>query len=225
MKNEVRIFHSKMAKRVPVGIGIVIIDKDRLLIGCRKGSHGAGIYLHVVNIYLFFHFFIPNVKLIILGTWALPGGYLEYGEDFFEAGLREVEEETGIIRDKFKLDSVRMIPHIANNILRSNETGEVTTHTVSIFIEVQVKNDVKVEAKIVEVDKCSEWRWVHYSKDEIPSPMFPSLQSLLNSTYTLPTTTNVEKNCPVNHISEEKKCPIIHPKGNLSLSLSLSHTN
>ena len=28
--------------------------------------------------------------------WVLPGGRLEYGEDFFECGKREVKEETGL---------------------------------------------------------------------------------------------------------------------------------
>ena len=30
------------------------------------------------------------------GTWALPGGHLEFGESFAACGLREVAEETGL---------------------------------------------------------------------------------------------------------------------------------
>ena len=30
------------------------------------------------------------------GRWCLPGGFVEFGEDFLSAGLREVTEETGL---------------------------------------------------------------------------------------------------------------------------------
>jgi 8-oxo-dGTP diphosphatase len=30
------------------------------------------------------------------GRWCLPGGFIEFGEDFLSAGLREVKEETGL---------------------------------------------------------------------------------------------------------------------------------
>jgi 8-oxo-dGTP diphosphatase len=55
-----------------VGVGVVLRDRDnRVLLGLRKGSHGAGL-------------------------WSLPGGHMEIGEGFFEVCRREVYEETGI---------------------------------------------------------------------------------------------------------------------------------
>ncbi len=59
-------------KRVQVGVGVFIKRNGKILVGKRKGSHGAG-------------------------TWALPGGHLEPGELFETCCKREVLEETGLI--------------------------------------------------------------------------------------------------------------------------------
>lgn len=61
-----------MDNRIRIGIGVMIFDGDgKILIGKRKGSHGAGEY-------------------------SFPGGHLEYGESFGECAKREVMEECGI---------------------------------------------------------------------------------------------------------------------------------
>ena len=54
-----------------VGVGVIIVKAGKVLIGERKGSHGAGQY-------------------------ALPGGKLEWKETWEECARREVLEETGI---------------------------------------------------------------------------------------------------------------------------------
>jgi 8-oxo-dGTP diphosphatase len=59
-------------KRVQVGVGVFVKRNEKILLGKRKGSHGAG-------------------------TWALPGGHLEPGESFETCCKREVLEETGLI--------------------------------------------------------------------------------------------------------------------------------
>ena len=58
-------------QRPRVGVGVFIKKEGKILVGERKGSHGAG-------------------------TWALPGGHLEGGESFEECCIREVFEETGL---------------------------------------------------------------------------------------------------------------------------------
>ena len=30
------------------------------------------------------------------GKWSLPGGFIEYDEDFLSGGIREIKEETGL---------------------------------------------------------------------------------------------------------------------------------
>ena len=54
-----------------VGIGVMIIKDGKVLLGKRKGSHGAGEY-------------------------AWPGGHMEYMESFEGCAKREVQEETGM---------------------------------------------------------------------------------------------------------------------------------
>lgn len=69
-------------KRPQVGLGILIQnDKKEVLLGRRKGSHGAG-------------------------EWAFPGGHLEFGETIFETARREIAEETGLTAGNMELISV-----------------------------------------------------------------------------------------------------------------------
>ena len=58
-------------KRPRVGVGVFVKRNGKVLVGKRKGSHGAG-------------------------TWALPGGHLEPGESFEACCEREILEETGL---------------------------------------------------------------------------------------------------------------------------------
>ena len=55
-----------------VGIGVLVLKGDRLLLGRRRGSHGAG-------------------------EFASPGGHLEPLERFEDCAVREVREETGLV--------------------------------------------------------------------------------------------------------------------------------
>ena len=57
--------------RPHVGIGVILVNPDgHILIGKREGSHAP--------------------------YWSIPGGYLEAGESFEAAAIREVKEETGL---------------------------------------------------------------------------------------------------------------------------------
>lgn len=54
-----------------VGVGVLIFRDGLLLLGRRRGSHGAG-------------------------DWSAPGGHLEFGETPQQCAEREVAEETGL---------------------------------------------------------------------------------------------------------------------------------
>lgn len=54
------------------GVGVIVLRDDKhVLLGLRKGAHGAG-------------------------TWSFPGGHLEAGESLVDCAKREVLEETGL---------------------------------------------------------------------------------------------------------------------------------
>lgn len=61
----------EMVESPKVGIGVIVVDGNRVLIGKRRGSHGSG-------------------------TWGFPGGHLEFGETAETCAARELFEETGL---------------------------------------------------------------------------------------------------------------------------------
>ena len=58
-------------ERPLVGVGVVVIDQGRMLLVER----GSG----------------P-----LVGSWAIPGGKVRYGERLTDAAVREIQEETGL---------------------------------------------------------------------------------------------------------------------------------
>jgi 8-oxo-dGTP diphosphatase len=67
--------------RPVIGVGLMIIKGNQILLGKRKGSHGAGEYGGI-------------------------GGHMEHGETFEECALRELREECG---PDFKVKNVRFL--------------------------------------------------------------------------------------------------------------------
>lgn len=60
-----------MENTTRVGVGVMVFKDNKILLGKRKSSHGAGEY-------------------------AFPGGHLEYMESFSDCAKREIGEECGI---------------------------------------------------------------------------------------------------------------------------------
>ena len=125
-------------KRPKVGVGVIIIKDDKVLLGKRKGSHGEG-------------------------SWAFPGGHLEFGESLEECANREVMEETGIT-----IKNIRKISY-TNDIFP--EEGK---HYITCFVRADYDAG---EVQILEPNKCEKWDWFEWNK--LPEPCFIPLQNLL----------------------------------------------
>ncbi|KAK3358280.1 NUDIX hydrolase domain-like protein [Lasiosphaeria ovina] len=117
------------APKVRVGVGAFVlatsnepVENPRFLVGKRLRAHGAG-------------------------TWALPGGHLEFGESLEECGAREVDEETGL-----KVKNVRYLT-ATNDIMTADNK-----HYITCFV-VGERADENQEAELREPDKCEAWEW------------------------------------------------------------------
>lgn len=124
-------------KRPKVGVGVLIRNNGKVLLGKRKGAHGEG-------------------------TWAPPGGHLEFGESIEDCALREVAEEAGI--------KVKPIESKAftNDIFEKEQKHYITLFMVCDFIS--------GTPKLLELEKCEKWEW--FSWNDLPKPLFVPIQNL-----------------------------------------------
>ncbi|KAL6253329.1 hypothetical protein RBB50_001052 [Rhinocladiella similis] len=115
----------------------------KFLMGQRLGSHGSG-------------------------TYALPGGHLEFGETFEECAAREVLEETGLpVQDLTFLTAT-------NSVMGEAEGGK---HYITVFMTAKVRMDGDAGAgvgedglpiaRLMEPEKCAGWDWVSWRQYEM----------------------------------------------------------
>jgi len=127
----------KEKNRPKVGVGVVTIKEGKVLLGKRKGAHGGG-------------------------SWAPPGGHLEFGESLEACAARELEEEAGL-----KALSFQTGPW-------TNDIFENGKHYLTLFVFV---HEFEGEPKLLEPEKCEGWQWFDW--DTLPSPLFPSVSALI----------------------------------------------
>ncbi len=120
-----------------VGVGVLVLRDGLLLLGQRRGAHGQG-------------------------TWAPPGGHLEFGESVEACAAREVREETG-------LELTRTAPGpCINTIFRAEQQ-----HYLTVFI---VATCAPGMPQRCEPEKCDGWHW--FAWDALPHPLFAPLEQL-----------------------------------------------
>lgn len=133
---------------VVVGVGVWIErlgdDGYELLMLERAGSDGAG-------------------------TWSIPGGWLEFGEQAEDAAVREVKEETG-------LDIIPNDDRFSGFVTVASDDGERWITTLLVKAKLR---DANQEPCITEPDKCPQVRWVPF--DGVRDlPLFAPLADLLD---------------------------------------------
>jgi 8-oxo-dGTP diphosphatase len=104
-----------------------------------------------------------DTKLHTEGMWTCPGGKVDFGEKAHESAKREVMEETSIKTNCLELVSV------TNEIVHD-------AHFVTIGF---LCKDSEGEAKTMEPDEITEWRW--FPLDELPSPINSASEKLINN--------------------------------------------
>ncbi|KAL8686947.1 MAG: hypothetical protein Q9224_005294 [Gallowayella concinna] len=121
------------APKVRVGVGAFILESSsqqclanpRFLIGKRINSHGAG-------------------------SWATPGGHLEFGETPEICAAREVLEETGLT-----VMNVRFLT-LTNDFMPDDNK-----HYITLFMVCEREN-ATAEPENMEPDKCEAWEWASW---------------------------------------------------------------
>jgi 8-oxo-dGTP diphosphatase len=127
-----------MDRRPHVGVGVFVRQNGKILLGKRRGSHGEG-------------------------TWALPGGHLEFGEELEACARREVLEETSLIVENVQVGTM------TNDIFQDEQTHYLTVFMVCDYAE--------GDAIAMEPEKCETWGW--FAWNELPQPRFLPLKNLL----------------------------------------------
>ena len=96
-------------------------------------------------------------------TWSFPGGHLEEEEGPERTASREVLEETGL-----EVNDLRPLGFTYDTLEDAN------SDYLTLFYTCNWKGG---EPRVLEKDKCLDWRWVDW--DELPRPLFIPIESLL----------------------------------------------
>ncbi len=135
-----------MQNFIKVGVGVYIFnDKNQILLGFRNSKHGNG-------------------------SWAPPGGHIEFGETPEQAIIREVKEETNLTLNPLDIE----FKDFTNDFFEKTYVHYITLH---FFCKKFTGSPL-----IMEPDKCLKWEW--FDITNLPENLFLPNQNFLKK-YTL----------------------------------------
>ena len=102
------------------------------------------------------------------GVWQFPGGHLETGESVTECAAREVKEETGLVVQGFR--------HLGYTEKTFTVAGK---QYMTLLVSCEYAGG---EARVMEPDKCTEWRWFDYRmlSQQMPGPLFEPIKIFMS---------------------------------------------
>jgi len=100
------------------------------------------------------------------GTWALPGGTLEWGETLREALARELAEEAGIVDAKM----TRVVG------IFSGPRRDVRFHAVTIVVECEAAPPVRPPKNPLEIREVRL-----FAADEVPRPLAMGMDDVFDA--------------------------------------------
>ena len=132
-------------KHIGAGCGVMVFNPDgKLLLGLRNYDKETA-----------------DSELHEEGTWTMPGGNIEYGETFEEAGIREAKEETGIDVKNLEVICVQ------------TDMNEFA-HYISVGL---VAREFEGEPRPMEPEQIMAWRW--FDLNDLPKNIFsPSRKTI-----------------------------------------------
>jgi len=123
--------------KVGVGVGVLINKRRRILLIKRWGSHGEG-------------------------TWAPPGGHIDFGESVIDCAKREVKEEVDI-----EIKNLKVIG-FTEDIFKKDKKHYITIWVCSDWKSGEIKKSDREFSKI-------DW----FSWQNLPKPLFISLKNFI----------------------------------------------
>lgn len=99
------------------------------------------------------------------GTWALPGGTLEWGEELADALPREIEEETGATYVRFERVTG----------VYSKPERDVRFHAVTVCVAIEVAEPVKGPKNPLEIREAKL-----FAVDDVPAELANGMRDMFD---------------------------------------------